>query len=97
LGFERLTNVPIQTKMIKDANLTKEERQWIKVRAFRYFSPFFALADPFILQDHNRRCLEKLEPYIREDKRALKWLRREAERGIGMASPGPGGVFIDWD
>jgi hypothetical protein len=61
------------------------------------FSPFSALADTFILQDHNRRCLEKLEPYIREDKRALKWLRREAERGIGMASPGPGGVFIDWD
>ena len=31
LGFERLTCVPIQTKMVKDALLTKEERQWIKV------------------------------------------------------------------
>jgi Xaa-Pro aminopeptidase len=49
------------------------------------------------LQDHNRRCYEKLEPYIREDKRALKWLRREAERGIGQANTGPGGFAIDWD
>ncbi|THG97860.1 hypothetical protein EW026_g4233 [Hermanssonia centrifuga] len=77
LGFERLTCVPIQTKMIKDSMLSKEERQWLK--------------------DHNRRCLEKLEPYLREDKRALKWLRREAERSIGLASPGPGGISIDWD
>ena len=32
LGFERLTCVPIQTKMVKDLMLTKEERQWLKVR-----------------------------------------------------------------
>lgn len=31
LGFERLTCVPIQTKMVKDLMLTKEERQWLKV------------------------------------------------------------------
>lgn len=76
LGFERLTCVPIQTKMIKDGVLSKEEKQWIK--------------------DHNRRCLERLEPYLRDDKRALRWLKREAERGLGIAPPGPGGITIDW-
>jgi len=79
LGFERLTCVPIQTKMVKDVMLSKEERQWLK--------------------SHNRRCLEVLEPFLRDldDKRALKWLRREAERGIGLAKTGPGGIAIDWD
>ena len=48
-------------------------------------------------QDHNRRCLELLEPFLRDDKRALKYLRREAERGIGIAGAGPGGLTIDWD
>ncbi len=32
LSFERLTCVPIQTRMVKDSMLTKEERAWIKVR-----------------------------------------------------------------
>lgn len=77
LGFERLTCVPIQTKMVKDVMLSKEERQWLKT--------------------HNRRCLEELEPLLQEDKRALRWLRREAERGIGLAKSGPGGIAIDWD
>ncbi|KDQ07184.1 hypothetical protein BOTBODRAFT_120412, partial [Botryobasidium botryosum FD-172 SS1] len=30
LGFERLTQVPIQTKMVKWDLLSKEERQWVK-------------------------------------------------------------------
>ncbi|EJF65620.1 Creatinase/aminopeptidase [Dichomitus squalens] len=77
LGFERLTVVPIQTKMVKEVMLSKEERQWLK--------------------DHNRRCLELLEPFLRDDKRALRYLRREAERGIGIAGAGPGGLTIDWD
>lgn len=77
LGFERLTCVPIQTRMVKENMLTKEEKQWLK--------------------DHNKKCLERLEPYLKEDKRALKWLKREAERGIGIAGPGPGGITIDWD
>ncbi|KAI0369605.1 Creatinase/aminopeptidase [Pilatotrama ljubarskyi] len=77
LGFERLTCVPIQTKMVKEVMLSKEERQWLK--------------------DHNRRCLELLEPLLRNDKRAMKWLRREAERGIGIAGAGPGGLTIDWN
>ncbi|KAF9645429.1 Creatinase aminopeptidase [Thelephora ganbajun] len=57
VGFERLTCVPIQTKMIKDGMLTKGEKQWVK--------------------DHNRRCLGKLEPCLRDDERALRWLKRE--------------------
>jgi len=77
LGFERLTCVPIQTKMVKESMLTKDEKQWIK--------------------DHNQRCREKLEPYLKDDKRALKWLKREAERGIGIVGAGPGGIAIDWD
>ncbi|KAI6037564.1 Creatinase aminopeptidase [Pisolithus marmoratus] len=77
LGFERLTCVPIQTRMVKENMLTKEEKQWLK--------------------DHNKKCLERLEPLLKEDKRALKWLKREAERGIGIAGAGPGGFTIDWD
>lgn len=49
------------------------------------------------VKDHNRRCLEKLEPYLRDDKRAQRWLKREAERGLGISSSGPGGISIDWD
>lgn len=49
------------------------------------------------VKDHNRRCYEKLEPYLRDDKRALRWLKREAERGLGIAPAGPGGWSIDWD
>ena len=35
LGFERLTCVPIQTKMVKENMLTKEEKKWLKVRICR--------------------------------------------------------------
>jgi hypothetical protein len=27
----------------------------------------------------------------------LKWLRWEAEHGIGIVGTGPGGISIDWD
>jgi Xaa-Pro aminopeptidase len=47
-------------------------------------------------QDHNNRCYERLAPFLKEDKRALKWLERETKRGLGLASA-PGGVHIDWD
>ncbi|KAI0305476.1 Creatinase/aminopeptidase [Multifurca ochricompacta] len=77
LGFERLTCVPIQTRMVLDHMLSKEEKDWIR--------------------EHNRACLNALEGLLRDDKRALKWLRREAERSIGIAPAGPGGVIIDWD
>ncbi|TFK44086.1 aminopeptidase-P [Crucibulum laeve] len=76
LGFERLTCVPIQTRMVKESMLTKEEKQWLK--------------------DHNQRCLDKLTPILKEDKRAMKWLKREADRGIGLAA-GAAGISIDWD
>ena len=36
LGFDRLTCVPIQTRMVKESMLTKEEKAWLKVR----FNPF---------------------------------------------------------
>jgi len=75
LGFERLTCVPIQTKMVKEGMLSKEEKQWLK--------------------DHNARCYERLAPLLKDDKRALKWLQREVNRGIGLA-PAPGGVAIEW-
>ncbi|KAI0283706.1 Creatinase aminopeptidase [Russula aff. rugulosa BPL654] len=75
-GFERLTCVPIQTRMVLEHMLTKEEKEW--------------------LREHNRRCLHSLEDLLQDDKRALKWLRREAERPIGVAPAGPGGVIIDW-
>jgi hypothetical protein len=41
LGFERLTVVPIQTKMVKDTMLSKEEKAWLKVCiVVRSFDPF---------------------------------------------------------
>ena len=48
------------------------------------------------IREHNRACLEAVEGLLRDDKRALKWLRREAERPIGVAPAGPGGLIIDW-
>ncbi|TFK64848.1 aminopeptidase-P [Pluteus cervinus] len=75
LGFERLTCVPIQTKLIKENMLTKEEKQWIK--------------------DHNQKCYERLAPLLKEDKRALKWLEKEAKPRIGIAKAG--GIPIEWD
>jgi Xaa-Pro aminopeptidase len=75
LGFERLTCVPIQTRMVLEHVLSKEEKEW--------------------LHEHNRACIGALEGFLRDDMRALKWLRREAERPIGVALAGPGGVSID--
>ena len=34
LGFDRFTCVPIQTRMVKESMLTKEEKQWLKVRVY---------------------------------------------------------------
>ncbi|KAF7327219.1 Creatinase aminopeptidase [Mycena kentingensis (nom. inval.)] len=75
-GFERLTVVPIQTKMVNESMLTKEEKSWLK--------------------DHNQRCLQLLTPYLKEDKRAMKYLTREVNRGIGVVTV-PGGMSIEWD
>ena len=72
------------------------------------FSLFFYYMTTDVLankQEHNKRCYIELEPLLRDDKRALKWLKREAERGIGLAGPVsvplPGvnqaGIHIEWD
>ncbi|EPS97203.1 hypothetical protein FOMPIDRAFT_38540 [Fomitopsis schrenkii] len=77
LGFERLTCVPIQTKMVRVSMLSREEKEWLRT--------------------HNKRCYDRLAPYLEHDQRALKWLRREANKDIGLAAPVPGGISIDWD
>ncbi|KAF5351384.1 hypothetical protein D9758_007984 [Tetrapyrgos nigripes] len=59
LCFERLTVVPIHTRMIKWEMLTEEEKIWLK--------------------EHNQKCYELLSPHLKDDKRALCWLKREAE------------------
>lgn len=84
--------------MVKESMLTKEEKQWLKVSDQRSFTcgTFNHLTCP-LSQDHNKKCLERLEPYLKDDKRAIKWLKRESDRGIGIAAPGPGGITIDWD
>ncbi|KAG5638224.1 hypothetical protein H0H81_001225 [Sphagnurus paluster] len=48
------------------------------------------------VKEHNQRCYQILTPYLKDDKRASKWLKREAERLIGIAN-GPAGFNIDWD
>ncbi|KZT56602.1 Creatinase/aminopeptidase [Calocera cornea HHB12733] len=68
LGFERFTQVPIQTKMVKEELLTKEERAWLK--------------------DHNTRCRVSLAPLLEDDKRAMKWLKKETHRNK---------AGIEWD
>ena len=39
LGFERLTCVPIQTRMVKESMLTKEEKTWLKVSRLSLLIP----------------------------------------------------------
>ena len=45
LGFERLTCVPIQTRMVKESMLTKEEKAWLKASKSRdsYHEHFFLM------------------------------------------------------
>ncbi|KIM29700.1 hypothetical protein M408DRAFT_67274 [Serendipita vermifera MAFF 305830] len=76
-GFERLTHVPIQTKMVRASMLSKDDRQWIR--------------------DHNAEVRRTLEPYLQDDKRALKWLRRECQKGFGNEGKGSAGLAIEWD
>lgn len=85
--------------MVKESMLSKEEKQWLKVSFFTTVSSSVVIVTYVwaVLQDHNKRCKEKLEPLLKDDKRALKWLTREAERGIGIAGTGPNGISIDWD
>lgn len=48
------------------------------------------------IKDHNQRCYDKIAPFLKDDKRAQKWLKREADRGIGLAAPAAG-INIEWD
>ncbi|KAF9020661.1 Creatinase/aminopeptidase [Hymenopellis radicata] len=49
------------------------------------------------LINHNKECFRKLKPFLQNtDKRAFDWLKRETNREIGIAAPGPGGITIDW-
>lgn len=79
--------------MVKESMLTKEEKHWIKVRATVLLHTLYI---QIIIQEHNQRCLDKLAPLLRDDKRALNWLKREATRGIGLAPAAPGGLTVDW-
>lgn len=122
LGFERLTCVPISTRMVDEGMLTKEEKTWLKVRLARALfpslpsfrlrlplPPLLPPSAPYAVrraltrprapapQDHNKNCLNQLEPLLRDDKRALKWLQREVSRPIGPQPIGPIGLRIDWE
>ncbi|KAJ2932269.1 hypothetical protein H1R20_g4809, partial [Candolleomyces eurysporus] len=62
LGFERLTCVPIQTRMVKDSMLTKEEKAWVKDHNNRCYEKLA----PLLKED--KRALKWLE---RETRRGL--------------------------
>ena len=60
-GFERLTAVPIQTKMIKESMLTKEEKAWIKEHNQRCYDQLL----PLIKED--KRAVKWLEREVKRD------------------------------
>lgn len=76
-GFERLTMVPIQMKMVRASLLSKDERGWIK--------------------EHNNLVRKTLEPLLENDKRALKWLKKECTKTFGNDGKGSAGLSIEWD
>ncbi|QRW08650.1 Metallopeptidase family M24 [Ceratobasidium sp. AG-Ba] len=47
------------------------------------------------LKEHNRKCRDMLAPYLEDDRRALRWIRRESTRTSPTATPA--GVTVDWD
>ena len=79
LSFERLTCVPIQTKMVKESMLSKEEKQWIKVRDLPHF---FLL--PFV--DTPRLTDEGAQPAVsRTTRTASERERRQASIKMDQA------------
>ena len=76
--------------------LTKEEKNWLKVCSVCLLLVVVSDSYSSFFQDHNQRCYDRISPFIKEDKRALAWLKREAQRDIGLAA-GVAGVTIDWD
>ena len=80
--------------MVNKDLLTSAEKTWLIVSPLSYFlSPG---ADTEVRQAHNKECFRKLKPLLYNDKRALDWLKREANRDIGIAAAGPGGLTIEW-
>lgn len=59
LGFERLTCVPIQTRMVKESMLTKEEKQWLKDHNQRCWE----LLGPLVKED--KRAYKWLEREVK--------------------------------
>ncbi|KAG8682262.1 hypothetical protein FRC09_016888, partial [Ceratobasidium sp. 395] len=47
------------------------------------------------LKEHNRKCRDTLAPELGDDRRALRWIRRESTRTSPTATPA--GVTVDWD
>lgn len=75
-----VSQVPIQAaRFINYSLLSKEERRWLRVGLLYSFLMFVSLKhDTFQL--HNKACLENLTPLIGDDKRAMKWLRKQTGR-----------------
>ncbi|KAF8590921.1 Creatinase/aminopeptidase [Ramaria rubella] len=48
------------------------------------------------VRDHNDECRRKLEPLLRDDKRALRWLRKECQPGF-RSETSISGVSVEWD
>ncbi|KAF8532523.1 hypothetical protein JB92DRAFT_3080697 [Gautieria morchelliformis] len=48
------------------------------------------------VRDHNSECRRKLEPLLRDDKRALRWLRKECQPGFRSESS-VSGVSVEWE
>lgn len=57
LGFEYLTRVPIDRRMVDEPLLSPAERRW--------------------LQEHNDMVCRDVLPLVRDDRRAVRWLRRQ--------------------
>lgn len=57
MGFERLTQVPIQKSLVDWELLSSREKQWLK--------------------SHNNSCKQAILPLIQNDRRAVKWLKRQ--------------------
>ncbi|OBZ70561.1 putative Xaa-Pro aminopeptidase P [Grifola frondosa] len=98
LGFERLTCVPIQTKMVKEVMLSKEERQWLKVRARQGIRTLAMLIKfLFICRTTIESVSGSLSRFSKMTNVRSSGCAEKLSGGIGIAGAGPGGISIDWD
>jgi len=50
------------------------------------------------IQEHNQWCYDKVAPHIKTNKRALSWLKREAEtRNVFAGVPSGIPTRVEWD